>query len=47
MSLNDNQKDVIIPIEEWNKFNIHYEKMTISNKNKQYILNNIERYIYS
>jgi hypothetical protein len=36
------QKAVIIPIEEWNKFKIDYEKIASHQKNKQLVLNGIK-----
>ena len=39
---NGNQKAVIIPIEEWNKFKTDYEKMAASQENKHYILSGIK-----
>ena len=39
---NGNQKAVIIPIEEWNKFKTDFEKMSGSQENKQYILSGIK-----
>lgn len=37
-----NQKAVIIPIEEWNKFKTDYEKISSRQKKKQFVLNGIK-----
>lgn len=39
---NGNQKAVIIPIEDWNKFKTDYEKMSSQKRDKKYILNGIK-----